>query len=334
VTRLRDIGEDALVRRLAAITGPAPRGWVGIGDDAAVVRAPGRDVVVTTDALVEGTHFLPGWFSPGDLGWKALAVNLSDVAAMLAVPRAAVVSLVLPADVEVRWVEAVYRGMMRLARRHATAVVGGNLARGSTVSIAVTAFGTPARGGAVLRTGARVGDVVFVTGTPGLAGLGRVALETGRTARSGWMRAGLRRFLAPEPRNALVPGLAGLRPTALIDVSDGLVRDLGRLARSGCAPVVDAARLAPPPGFSRAAAAAGADALDLVLAGGEDYELAFTLSPRAAARLRARGEIAGVPAREIGRMEDAPRGVHLTGDGSRRRLPESGFDHFTRRRGR
>lgn len=327
MTRVGDLGEDAIIRRLTRIIGPPPRGWLGIGDDAAVIPGDRRDMVVTTDALVEGTHFRPGWFRPEDLGWKALAVNLSDLAAMLATPRAVVVSLVLPADTEVGWVEALYRGMMRLARVTSTAVVGGNLTRGETCSITVTAFGSVRRGGAALRTGAQPGDAVFVTGYPGLAAVGRLALVAGVDNGSRWVRAGKRRFLRPEPRCAPAGALAGLRPTALIDVSDGLARDLARLSLPGCAPVVDTTRLPVPAGLARAATGVGGDAVDLALNGGEDYELVFTLGRRAAASMRANGELAGVPVHEIGVMEPRRRGIYLKSGG---KVIPGGYDHFGR----
>src|SRR6266542_586282 len=195
---------------------------VGPGDDAAVLRpAPGEDLVATVDAVVAGVHF-DGRASPADVGWKALAVNLSDLAAMGARPVAALVALGLPRGTRAATVRGLARGLGACARAHRTPVVGGNVTCADALSVTVTVLGAVAEGRAVLREGARPGDLVAVTGTLG---------DAARGLRSGAEAALARRQRRPTPRVAAGLALASL-VRAGIDVSDGLVQDLGHLCRA------------------------------------------------------------------------------------------------------
>lgn len=291
---------------------------VGIGDDAAVLRPPpGHDLVATVDAVVEGVHF-DAAFLPEEVGWKSLAVNLSDLAAMGARPLWALVALATPSHADLRWLERVGRGIAHCARRHQTSVVGGNVTAAGQTSLTVTVVGVVRRGRALLRSGARVGDLLVVSGSLGGAALG---LSPG-AART--LSARQRR---PLPRLALGQGAAGVARAA-IDISDGLLQDLGHLCKaSGTGARVELDRL-PLSRAYRAATKGRADPLEEALSGGEDYELLLAVPP---ARLRALQEIARLartPVAVIGEME-AKAGIRVVkGGGSLYRPGRAGHDHF------
>jgi thiamine-monophosphate kinase len=259
------VGEEGLVELLRTRF-PAPAGVVGIGDDAAVlVRDEGR-TVITTDTLVESVDFDRGYFSGGDLGWKTLAVNLSDIAAMAARPTHAVATLSLPPDTTVGFVSGVMDGLHECAQRFHTYVVGGDISRSTVMSLGVTLLGTVEK--PVLRSGAQVGDAVCVTGSLGGSGGGLALLRNDPAAKGPLVE----RHLRPVPRVAEGRLLGDGGATAMIDVSDGLVADLYRLllaSRKGCS--VRSERVPLDPGFTE-----GSDPLPAALFGGEDFELLFT----------------------------------------------------------
>ena len=254
---------------------------LGVGDDAAILAPPrGERLVATADAIVEGVHF-DRRFDPPDVGWKALAVNLSDLAAMGARPLWALVALALPRDTDPARVAGIARGLGRCARRHGVAVVGGNVTRARQLSLTVTVIGsarTPLR-----RDGARVGDAILLSGTVGDAALG---------LRRGVPAALARRQRRPTPRLALGRALQGIA-TAAIDVSDGLTQDLGHLcAASGVAASLRLEELPLSAAYRRATLRA-ANPWAAALSGGEDYELCVTVPLRrlaAARRAAARAE--------------------------------------------
>lgn len=312
---LRDVGEFGLIARIAALARGArvPRSSVvlGIGDDAAVLRVrAGEEVVVTTDALVEGVHFRFDQESPRVAGRRALAANLSDLAALGARPLGFVMALSAPPRTPTRRVLDMVRGMLEIARRFGCPLVGGNVARASELGVAITALGAVRRGRALLRSAARAGDRVFVTGTLGGAALARAR---GRVRQ------------AAEPRIGAGLALARLRGAgACIDVSDGLAADLGQLCRaSGVRVRLDADRVPLPHGFAAECRRTRLDPLRLALAGGEDYELLFTARARAgdAARL---ARVLAVAVTEIGRVEEGRPGVVGLPAG----LAGGGFRHF------
>jgi thiamine-monophosphate kinase len=316
--RAAPAGEFALIDRF---TRPLPRAGegvvLGIGDDAAVLRAPaGEDLVATVDAVVEGVHF-DGRFTPEDVGWKALAVNLSDLAAMGARPLWALVALALPAETPAARTAGIARGLGRCARAHDIAVAGGNVTRAGELSVTVTVVGAVRRGRALTRAGARPGDLLAVSGTLGDAAAG---LAEGAPA------ALARRQRRPAPRLRLGRALAGVARAA-IDVSDGLAQDLGHLcAVSGVGAEVDPALLPTSPALRRATGG-GARALAAALAGGEDYELLVALPPARLAAARAAAQAARTPLTVIGRAVEG-RGVRiLTADGRELPLP-AGHDHL------
>jgi len=303
---------DAFLAPFGLSRGAKARGWgvlSGPGDDCAVVLpAPGKKLVLKVDELVEGVHFDFRWFAPADVGHKALAVSLSDLAAAGARPRWFLCALGVPRDaVSMGVARGVARGMARLARRHGCALVGGNVTRARRWSLAVTAMGEAERPRG--RSGARPGDALIVAGELGRAALGLRLLRQGR--RGSAVRAQLR----PEP--LVAAGVAAGRfAAASIDVSDGFLRDLGHLcAASRCGAEV---RLEDLP----------QQRLRDALSGGEDYALLFAARPPDVRRLVSALRRTGTQAREVGRFVPG-RGVRLLSGGKVRPLPARlGWDHL------
>jgi thiamine-monophosphate kinase len=284
------------------------------------VRA-GR-LCVTTDAVVEGVHFRRSDGPLQDVGHKALAVNLSDLAAMGARPAWFVCALAAPA-LRLGEVHALARGMAALARRHRIALVGGNVTRARQLSLTLTAAGPPVAGRPLLRSGGRAGDWLYVSGTLGAARLGLLSLH-GRTAHRARAEARQRR---PEPRVALGQ-LAARYASAAIDVSDGFVQDLGHLlAASRVGAVVESARLPVDPDV-RACVSGPRRALAMALRGGEDYELLLAVPRRRAAAFEKACARAAEVVSHVGTLV-AGRGVQLLdARGQRTRVQAPGFDHF------
>jgi thiamine-monophosphate kinase len=275
--RIADLGEFGLIgriERIAAARFTAGREVrLGIGDDAALLRPrPGQDLVVTTDALVEDVHFRFSTQSARGLGRRALAVNLSDLAAMGARPLACLLSLAAPASSEAGRCLDLVRGLVEVATQQGCPLVGGNVSRARETSITVTALGSVRADRALTRSAARPGDGLYVTGT-----LGGAALALARGERE---RVRLRR--TPVPRLEAGRALARLASAgACIDVSDGLLADLGHvLEASQVGASLDADRLPTPRGFGAACRRLDLEPGRLALEGGEDYELLFTVRPR------------------------------------------------------
>jgi thiamine-monophosphate kinase len=294
---------------------------LGIGDDAALLRMPlGTELVLTTDALVEGVHFLAG--APArSLGHRALAVNLSDIAAMGAAPCWALLSLNLP-TVDESWLQAFAQGFGALAQQHQVALVGGNLSRGP-LSITVQLAGAAPVGQALRRDGARNGDLLYVSGTVGdaaqslLPDVGGLLSEDEQT----YLRS---RLEYPSARVALGQGLRGLA-SACIDISDGLYADALRLLQaSGCHADIDPASLPLSPALRRAA---GADAWQAGLRGGEDYELCFAAPRGYEAQIEALARQTGQSVARIGVLGPGA-GITLRAEGGVIQFSPSGFDHF------
>ncbi len=334
-----ELGERQLIARIHALT-PEPPSWVavGIGDDAAVIE-PARTTldVVTTDTLVDGVHIDRRYTSAGDIGHKVLAASLSDLAAMGAAPRAGVLSLVLPSDFPVADVDALVGSLVALATRHSMALVGGNVTRSpGPLVVEVTAIGSVRRRKVLTRTGAQPGDALYVSGTVGAASAGLAWLEArANTATGSEPHAdgsppqATTRFLRPEPRVRLGTLLGRSRAaSACIDLSDGLGAALHQLAEaSGVGITLDGAAVPVDPEARDWFAARGQDPLDAALAGGEDYELAFTVSPRSRGRLRhVRRLVGDVPLTRVGSLTDTGR-VVMTGADGERNVSE-GWVHF------
>lgn len=302
---------------------------VGIGDDAAVLAGEGRhDWVVTTDLLIEGVHFLPRRQPAAAVGWKALARSLSDIAAMGARPRYALVALGVPSVTPSRWVKDFFAGLGRLARRFGVKLAGGDLSSAPQVVVDVQVIGEVERGRAVLRGGAQPGGVVCVSGTLGLAALGLVSLRRRAPASQPLLRRAVRAQTYPVPRLALAQALVRrFQVSAMIDLSDGLSSDLTRLCQaSGVGARVYAERVpavALPNSLQRRI---GANAIDLALDGGEDYELLFILSKDQAQRLPKK--LAGVKLTPIGETTRERQRTLVEPSGQEVPLLPRGWDHF------
>jgi thiamine-monophosphate kinase len=271
-----DIGEFGLIAAISAELPPNESAIVGVGDDAAVLPVSDGRVVATTDLLIEGRHFRRDWSSAADIGAKAAARNLADVAAMGAVPTALLFGLAIPGDLAVAWVLGVTRGMVAEGNRAGAAIAGGDVSSSASVMLAVTALGDLAGLDPVTRGGARPGDVIALSGPVGRSAAGLALLEDGRNAPDDPALAGLiRAHQRPQPDYAAGPQAAAAGAAAMIDISDGLVADLEHVARaSGVRIDIDTASLPGPGPLAAAAGALGTDWRQWALAGGEDHALA------------------------------------------------------------
>jgi thiamine-monophosphate kinase len=319
---------------LAAFDRPSGQVRVGPGDDCAVLRTRvGEELCLTTDAIVEDVHFTLDRFTLEEVGHKALAVNLSDLASMGATPRWFLCAIAMPASFGAKEVRALARGMSALARTHEVPLAGGNFTRARELSITITAAGSVRRGKALLRSGARPGDRLFVSGTLGDARAGLELLLSGaEVGREGSrQRALLAAQKTPRPRIAL-GRLASRHARAAIDLSDGLAQDLGHLcAASNVGARVELARL---PVSAALLSHSGGDrerALGLAVAGGEDYELLLAVPPRKVGAFVKACAQAGEEVTGIGEVTADLREVILSPTGKPVRLP-GGFDHFARGR--
>lgn len=312
---------EALRERLGGVA--ADRLALGIGDDAALWRpTPDHTVVACCDTLIEGRHF-PADAAPEDLGWKALAVNLSDLAAMGATPVAALLALTLPDAPDERWLDAFCRGWAELACRHEVALAGGDTTRGPVLAVTVTCFGELPDGTALRRAGACVGDGLYVSGTLGDAAAGLAAWSRRSEPAIAPLVARLNR---PLPRLALGRALRGIA-SAAIDVSDGLAADLGHvLAASSVGAEVEVARLPLSPALR--AVTDPQRAIDHALSGGDDYELCFTVPLARERELAAIAAAADTPVARIGTIVSTPGARWLDRDGREFTLAAKGWDHF------
>jgi len=312
------LGEFGLIARVTANRPLTDDVLLGPGDDAAVVAAPDSRVVATTDLLVEGRHFRRDWSSARDVGHKAAAQNLADVAAMGARPTALLVGFAAPADLPTAWAEELTEGLHAECAAAGAAVVGGDVVSSDTLTIAVTALGDLQGVSPVRRDGARPGDLVAVVGDLGLSAAGLALLRAGLATGPAACLAAHRR---PAPPYAAGPAAAALGATAMIDVSDGLVQDLGHIAAaSGVRVDLRSAALRPHPALVEAVEAlarAGASPrspLDHMLAGGEDHALVAAFP--AGTALPPEWTVIGTVA----------EGNGVTVDGTAPELP--GWDHF------
>ncbi|NMM75405.1 thiamine-phosphate kinase [Acidovorax sp. SRB_24] len=323
------MGEFDLIARY--FTRPVRRAALGVGDDCALLApAPGMQLAVSSDMLVQGRHFFAGT-DPKRLGHKALAVNLSDLAACGARPLAFTLALALPSADE-PWLAGFARGLLRLADAHGCELVGGDTTRGP-LNICITVLGEVPAGQALLRSGARPGDDIYVSGTLGDARLALEALQGRAALPPLWLAAARERLERPTPRVALGLALRGVASSAL-DVSDGLLGDLGHILRaSGVGARIDTSKTIE----LIAASAYPASARGMIdpellhqctLAGGDDYELAFTAAPAQRATVAAAAQASGTPVTPIGVIEAAP-GLRLV-DGRGQPVAQrfASFDHF------
>ncbi|TDD35426.1 thiamine-phosphate kinase [Nonomuraea terrae] len=310
-----DLGEFGVVNRITARLPQGAAVILGPGDDAAVMSAPDGRVVVSTDLLLEGRHFRRDWSGGYDVGRKAAAQNLADVAAMGATPTSIVVGLGIPADLPLDWLDALTDGFRDECATVGASVAGGDVTRCDLVVLGVTALGDLNGRAPVRRSGARPGQVVAVAGRLGYAAAGWALLEAGVPADGPALREAVAGHRRPCPPYAMGPVAAELGATAMLDVSDGLLQDLGHVAEaSGVRVELDPEAFAVAEPVAAAAKELGADPLEWVLTGGEDHALAAVFP--ADVRLPAAWRV-------VGRVSEG-EGVVVRG----REIGRRGWDHF------
>lgn len=330
--KARELGEFGLIQRVSRWAGSHPQLEVGIGDDAAVIRpSAGKHLVATIDSLVAGVHFRMRPEHAYDIGRKALAVNLSDLAAMGARPLVALVSLVVNSELTTSFLDEFYRGMGDEAAQFQTAIAGGDVVSGPhDFSVHVALLGEVAPGAAALRRGARVGDLIGVTHHLGASAAGLVVLENPQLEVPDWAKEEVvNKHLRPRARLEAGEELADGLATAMMDLSDGLAGDLRHLCRaSGVGALIYADQLPISEATRLVAAAAGLDPLELALTGGEDYELLFT-APPTGWETQKRLPRSGTPVTVVGEIVEAEMGIQLVqASGQRVPLTKTGFTHF------
>ena len=311
---IADLGEFGLIATLAAGLARGERTVVGIGDDAAVLTAPDGRVVAATDLLLEGRHFRRDWSAPADIGVKAAAQNLADVAAMGAVPVALLVGFGAPGDLPLAWARDLVAGIADECSRVGATVIGGDTSSAESVVLAVTALGDLGGQDPVTRTGAQPGEVLAVAGTLGGSAAGLALLGAGLPGPASLIAAHRR----PTPPYQAGPEAARLGATSMIDVSDGLLADVGHVAQASAVLIDVDTALLPATGDLAAAAAAlgGFSPLNWVLTGGEDHALAATFAP----------DVALPPHWAVAGRVRAGLGVHVNG---RAFTGQGGWDHFS-----
>jgi thiamine-monophosphate kinase len=316
--KVSEVGESGLILDISARIGSPPPGEAWTGDDAAVVGFAGSRLLLTTDIVVQGVDFDPAYSTGADVGWKVVAINASDVAAMGGRPLHALATLGLPPDTSRRFVDQLMDGMLDAAERWSIRLVGGDISAAGEVSVGIAMTGVPI-GSPVLRSGARPGDAICVTGSLGGAAGGLIALRGGVDA------PGLaRRHLRPEARVDEGEKVARAGASAMIDLSDGLAVDLARLMEaSGTGCEVDTASI--PVDGGLAALGDAAEPLELSILGGEDFELLFTISEEALAGLTASTT---EPSTAITRIGTVAAGEARLGNDALSRWRERGWDHL------
>ena len=330
--KVSELGEFGLIDVLSQIVSQGeadPRIMVGPGDDAAAWRTDAATLLATTDTLVQGVHFTAEstWW---EVGWKALAVNLSDIAAMGGVPQYALVSLSLPGDTEVDDVAQLCQGMTELANQFRVAIVGGNVSGGPVVAVTLTVIGQAQADGVLTRSAAVPGDLIAVTGYPGSSAAGLRMLTHHLQLATDAMAFLRRAHLQPVPRIAEGQLLVKGEVRAAIDISDGLIADLGHLCQASKVGAVIKAEQVPIHPIVRAAFPE--DSLDFALAGGEDYELLFTASEKVIGSVRASFDASGhgadCPVTVIGEITRERELTLVDEEGRPFRGDGKGWDHF------
>ncbi|MFH1859768.1 MAG: thiamine-phosphate kinase [bacterium] len=326
-SQLLDIGEIGLIRHLTANEKYTPDIMVGVGDDAAVIK-PSIDklLLITTDMLVEGVHFTLSTITPYQLGWKSMAVNMSDIAAMGGVAKWAVIGIGMPNHTPVSFAESLYAGIQYICKRYNTQLVGGDTVSCDKVVINIALTGEIEPENVVRRTGAQVGDLIVVTNTIGDSAAGLAAIKHGLDTHDA--RIVIKKHLEPIPRLAESRKIVQfLLPTAMIDISDGLSTDLCRLAEASRVGVrIYEDRIPISEAVSEVAGELCRDSLEFALSGGEDYELLFTISPQKAGEINS----VGVSLSVIGEITSIETGrvMIAAAEGVEKTLVPCGYEHF------
>lgn len=334
IMRLKGLGEERIIEGLKKRFGKKhPRLVMGIGDDTSVTRQKaGLVTLATTDALIEGTHFDLKYTTPYLLGKKSLSISLSDIAAMGGAPLFFLVSLSLPPRTEKKFLDELYRGINGSAKESGAAIAGGNIARSPFVMVSTTVFGEAKEKDVVFRSGARKGDIVYITGSPGDSALGLKALrDHGLGALKGPFKNSALKHLDPAPRLKAGRALAQKRlANAMIDVSDGVALDLMRIcAASGKGAEIEIEGLPLSEEMKRYRNTAKGDSwIGLALSGGEDYELLFTSSEGNRDRIASLSKALGLRITPIGRITGGKRLKVIDKEGRPYRLKSPGFEHF------
>lgn len=326
--KLSRLGEFGLIERIRHKHAGGRGVLLGIGDDAAWIAHRRGSSLVTADLLIEGIHFDLRWTTLSDLGYKALAVNLSDIAAMGGVPAYVVLSLGIPASFDSKDIDRLYRGIDSLAKKHQVAIVGGDTNIAASLIVSVCVIGHPPKK-PICRSGAQVGDDIYVTGTLGDAALGLSLLRRRRPIAGRAAAQLLKRHHRPTPRLA-VGAMLGTRhlPSAMIDISDGLIQDLGHIcAASGVGATVHQERLPLSPAYRKLA---GPLSTQCALSGGEDYELLFCAAPKRRTAIDRLSRQTGVAISRIGTCMPAANGLRvIDGQGTALAVKAGGgHDHF------
>ncbi len=325
--KVSELGEAALVERIIARLGTAPPGQTWSGDDAAVITTPGSTLLFTTDTLVSGIDFDLSYCTGADLGWKALVSSVSDVAAMGGEPSCAVVSLALSPLTDVELVDGILDGLIEAGERYSTDIVGGDISAGSELVITVALLGSSS-GPVITRGQASPGDVICVTGSLGGAAAGLRVLQAG-APKTGIMERFVKRQLRPQARLDEGRKLAELGASAMMDISDGLVVDLSRLMdASGTGCIIESGLIPIEAGLETMSdMIAGADPFDLAVMGGEDFELLFTMPPKAMFDAETEMSTLAAPVTPIGTVT-AVEGGRKLGDSDLERWKEGAWEHL------
>lgn len=318
-------GEFALIQRLSAISSSQDDQVIqGIGDDAAVLKTaaePAPYLLVTADTMVENRHFKRQWATPEQIGFKAAESNVSDIAAMGGTAHWLVVSLALPRDIEVDWVERLYRGLAESCRRHGVAVIGGDTIQGPVVTISITLLGRVEPQNLCLRSDAQIGDHLMVTGLLGASAAAVALLDKG-IQPSQYL---LDKLLTPRCRMD-VAGLIAPLANAMIDISDGLAAETGHIcARSKVGAELSVEKILFHPDVAAAAKILHSDPLEWVLGGGEDYELLFSIPNDRLAALQK----SDLECHDVGVITPADTGAVLIRPDGQRTVLTGGFNHFS-----
>jgi len=314
MTKIRDIGEFGLIERITRKSKDKNDVLVGIGDDAAVVK-PGKHLqVLTTDCLVEEDHFTRRWFTPLQIGMKAIEINVSDVAAMGAVPRYVLVSLGLPKNLDVKFVDEMYRGMRKVCDKYDIDIIGGNMTHSTQIFISITLLGEVEKKNLTLRSGAKPGDLIFISG---YVGNGRAGLRLFQENVKGFNEV-KKRYLEPKAKLKHALKIAPF-VNSMIDVSDGLAGDIGHICeQSNCGAVIYKDKIPIKIEIREVARILDENEYDYALFGGEDFELVYTVSQDMVDKID--GFLIGEITKD--------KAVKIFSDDKKQQIKNHGYDHF------